>query len=814
MKKYLLAIVLTLLFCNLTHAQDFLRAKDLSTFKVDMLTDEDILKYKQQLQQSGVSETQAEQLAIQKGLPSSEILKLRARVSKIESTISSNNNKRNDNLSLSRTTYDSTIQTQTFEYRKKADKELMVFGSELFTNTNLTFEPNLRIPTPKNYVLGPDDEVVIDVFGYQEVNQRITVSPEGVINIPNVGLVAVNGLTIEQATKRIKDRMIKSGYSSISSSQSFIQVGVGRIRSIRVTVIGEVKKPGSYTLSSLSSLFNALYLAGGPNEKGSFREIELIRNGSVISKLDAYEFLLKGDQSKNVRLADQDVVRIPVAKNQVILKGEIKKPAIFETLQNDNLANLLDFSGGFSALAYKASVHITQVTDKEKRVKDVIKDEYKMYHPQDGDEIEVGKILDRFDNRVSIKGAVYMPGYYELSKELTVSKLIEKANGLKQDAYISRGIVVRTNQQTLAKDQISFNPKEIFSKPEIDVKLQKDDEVIIGEAMDFKDSSTITIEGEVKKPGVYPHYNNQTVKDILFKAGGFNDASSIDRVEIGRRVDGKDSMSGKISELITVSVDKDLNIKGTDIILKPWDVVMVRSKPNYKPQIMVRIEGEVQYPGTYVLASKEDKVSELIKRAGGLTKQAFLKGINITRINSNLAKDSSNVQFKKIQQQTKDTSNSLVADYVRPTVTIGLNMEDILKEPGGLEDVILQEGDVLNVAKEKREIKVSGEVLFPTDVVFSKGQKLRYYIERAGGFTDNARRSKVYVLQPNGVAAKTRHFLFIRTFPKIEPGCEILVPKKFDKTNNRITLSETIALTSAIASLAGIVIAIVNVTKK
>ena len=812
MKKYLLAIVLLLLVGDIIHAQEFLKSKDLSTLKVDMLTDEDILKYKQQLQQSGVSETQAEQLAIQKGLPSSEILKLRARVSKIESTISANNTKRNDNLSLSRS-YDST-NIQSFEFKKKNDKELSVFGSELFTNTNLTFEPNLRIPTPKNYVLGPDDEVVIDVFGYQEVNQRITVSPEGVINIPNVGLVAVTGLTIEQATKRIKERMIKSGYSSISSNQSFIQVGVGRIRSIKVTVIGEVKKPGSYTLSSLSSLFNALYLAGGPTDKGSFREIELIRNGSIVTKLDAYEFLLKGDQSKNVRLSDQDVIRIPVAKNQVILKGEVKKPAIFETLQNDNLAELLEFSGGFSSLAYKASVHITQVTDKEKRVKDVIKDEYKSYHPQDGDEIEVGKILERFDNRVSIKGAVYMPGYYELSKDLTISKLIEKANGLKQDAYISRGVVVRTNQQTLAKDQIAFNPKEIFTKPELDTKLQKDDEVIIGEALDFKDSSTITVEGEVKKPGVYPHYNNQTVKDILFKAGGFNDASSIDRVEIGRRVDGKDSMSGKISELITVSIDKDLNIKGNDIVLKPWDVVMVRSKPNYKPQIMIRIEGEVQYPGTYVLASKEDKVSELIKRAGGLTKQAFLKGIKITRINSNLAKDSSNVQFKKIQQQTKDTSNSLVADYVRPTVTIGLNMEEILKEPGGLEDVILQEGDVLNVAKEKREIKVSGEVLFPTDVVFSKGQKLRYYIERAGGFTDNARRSKVYVLQPNGVAAKTRHFLFIRTFPKIEPGCEILVPKKSDKTNSRLTLSETVALTSAIASLAGIVIAIVNVTKK
>ena len=810
MKKYILAICFFILVANITRAQDFLKSKDLSTFKVESLTDDEILKYKQQLDQSGLSEAQAEQLAIQKGLPSSEILKLRARFAGIESTMSSN--KKLGNQQVGRT-YDSTNQMQTFEYHNYSNKELTVFGSELFNNVNLSFEPNLRIPTPKNYVLGPDDELVIDIFGYQEVNQRITVSPEGSINIPNVGLVSVNGLTIEQASRRIKDRMIKSGYSSIASNQSFIQISVGKIRSNRITVIGEVKKPGSYTLSSLSTLFNALYLAGGPTNKGSFREIELIRNGVVITKLDAYEFLLKGDQTKNLRLSDQDVIRVPVAKTQVILKGEVKKPAIFEVLKNDNLEQLIETAGGFSALAYKASVHIKQVTDKEKRIKDVIKEEYKNYHPQDGDEIEVSKVLDRFDNRVTIKGAVYMPGFFELSSGLTVSKLIEKANGLKQDAYITRGVVVRTNQQTLAKDALAFNPKDIINNAVTDIILQKDDEVIIGEAVDFKDSSSITVDGQVKKPGVYPYYNNQTVKDILFQAGGFTDASSIDRVEIGRRVDGKDSGSGKISELITVSIDKDLNITGNDIILKPWDVVMVRSKPNYKPQIMVKVQGEIQYPGTYVLSSKEDKVSEVIKRAGGLTKQAFLKGINITRTNTNIAMDSSNAQFKKIQQQINDTSGSITSDYIKPSVTIGLNMEKILKEPGGLEDVILQEGDILNIGKVKREIKVSGEVLFPTDVVYNPGQHLRYYIERAGGFTDRARKRKVYVIQPNGVAAKTRHFLFFHSFPKIEEGCEILVPKKADNTNSRLSLSETIALTSAVASMAGIVIAIINVTK-
>jgi len=789
-------------------SQDILKSKDLSTIKVDQLSDEDILKYEQQLQQSGLSETQAEQLAIQKGFPSSEIIKLRARLAGINA--SSYGKKTENNPQGGSRTYDyDTTQLNRKPFEKLS---LRVFGSELFNNNNLTFEPNLRIATPKNYVIGPDDEIVIDVFGYQEVNQRAIVSPEGNINIPNVGMIAVNGLTVEQATKRIREKMIHSGYASINNNQSQIQVSIGKIRSIRVTVIGEAKRPGSYTLSSLSTLFNALYSAGGPTEKGSFRQIEVVRNGVVVVKMDAYRFLLKGDQTKNIRLMDQDVVRIPVAKVQAVVKGEIRNPAIYEVLNGESLSDVIEFAGSFTSTAYTASVHITQVTDKEKRIKDVDKADFKNYQPLNGDEIVVSKILDRFDNRITLNGAVYRPGNYELTPGLTLSQLIQRADGLKEDAFIQRGILVRINQKDLTKEVISFSIPEIFSSPLKDILLQKNDEITIGSSAEFKDSTTITIEGEVRKPGIYSYYTNKTLKDVLFEAGGLTDASSIDRIEIARRLNvdkAADSSSDKLSEIIQIGIDKDLTITGNNVKLQPWDVIMVRSKPGYKPQVSVSVEGEIQYPGIYVLASKEDRVSELIKRAGGLTKQAFVNGINLSRINTSLIKDTNDVHLKKIQQQTKDTSG-IIQDYIRPVVNIGLEMNKIIDHPGGREDIVLQEGDVLNVPKEKREIKVSGEVLFPTEVVYIKGHHLNYYIDRAGGFTDNARKSKVFVLRPNGIAAKTKHFLFFKRYPKVEAGSEILVPKKVYRVNRTLSVTEMIAITSSLASLAYMVVALMR----
>ena len=814
--KFLLrALLLVGFLCFSTrslHAQDILKSKDLSTFKVDNLTDDDITKFKQQLQQSGLTETQAEQLALQRGLPSSELSKLRAKLAS-----SSNNNAKSSSITsraISRVidTLDNNTTVQVQDIIQERETSNTVFGSELFNNPTPIFEPNLRIPTPKNYILGPDDELIIDVFGYQEANYHLTVSPEGSINIPFIGIVPVTGITIEQATKRIKDKMIHSGYASMGTTQTQLQVSIGKIRSIKVTVIGDAKKPGSYNISSLSTLFNALYAAGGPTNKGSFRQIELIRNNKVITKLDAYDFLLRGDQTNNVRLTDQDVIRIPPAKVQVSLLGQVKREGIFEVLPTENLQKIIDYSGGFTNEAYTASIQIKQVTDKERRIKDVLKNEFSIYNPLKGDSIVVNKILNRYNNRITISGAVYRPGTYELEKGITLSKLIAKADGLKDDAFKDRGEIVRTNDTDLTKKIIPFSVQSIVKGKTNDIVLQKNDEVVIGEAAAYREKYTLTLEGEVKKPGIYPYFQGMTLNDLLFLAEGFTDASATGNIEIARRVKSDDdTRKNEMATIIDVAAQKDLKLLGKEFELIPWDVISIRRKKDYREQISVKVEGEVKYPGNYVLAEKNERVSSLLKRAGGITGEAFIEAANLIRVNNSIQKDNNGEadKVKKIQQQLKDTSNNLAESYTKPTIKVGLDLVKILSDPEGLNDILLQEGDVLSIPKQKNEIKVNGEVMVPSEIVYRKGANLSYYINKAGGYTDNARQRKVYVLYANGDASKTKHFLFFRIHPPIEPGAEILVPKIPEKKSSMST-GELVALTSAVASLVGVVIAILR----
>jgi len=810
--RVLFLVFLLLFSAKNLRAQDILKSKDLSSFKVDDLSDDDIIKFKQQLQQSGLSETQAEQLALQRGLPSSELSKLRARLA---STSGNNKNSSITSKAISRVIENDTSELLPRDLLRQREKEVKntVFGSELFDNPTPIFEPNLRIPTPKNYTLGPDDELVIDVFGYQEANYHLTVSPEGSINIPFVGIVPVVGITVEQATKRIREKMIHSGYASLSNEQTQLQVSVGKIRSIKVTVIGDAKKPGSYNISSLSTLFNALYAAGGPTDKGSFRQIELIRNNKVITKLDAYDFLLKGDQTNNVRLTDQDVIRIPPAKVQVSLSGEVKREGIFEMLPSDNLQNVIDFSGGFTNEAYTASIQIKQVTDKERRIKDVVKEHFNDYLPSKGDSIFIGKILNRYDNRITISGAVYRPGTYELENGVTLSKLIEKADGLKEDAFKERGVIVRTNDTDLTKKIIPFDVQAIVSNKVTDIPLQKNDEVIIGEAEAYKEKYTLTLEGEVKKPGIFPYFQGITLNDLLFLAEGVTDAAAINNIEIARRVKSDDDLrKNEMATIIDVSCQKDLKLIGKEIELQPWDVVSVRKKKDYREQISVKVEGEVKYPGNYILASKDERVSDLLKRAGGLSEEAFVEAANLIRVNTSIQKEDNNKteeKVKKIQQELKDTSSSLAESFTKPTIKVGLNLSKILNNPDGIDDILLQEGDVLSIPKQKNEIKVNGEVMVPSEVVFRKGAILSYYIDKAGGYTDNARERRVYVLYPNGDANRIKHYLFFKKYPRVTPGAEILVPK-IPERKNKMSITETIALTTGIASMAGVVIAILK----
>lgn len=812
-----LFLVLSVMQLN---AQDLLKGKDLSTIKVDMLTDDEIVSYKQQLSQSGLSESQAEQLAMMRGFPASEIIKLRARLAKIDMSAYTNKKPTQQATSKPKQFEGREVDSSGFNKDIKALKaktpSSYIFGGDLFTNENITFEPNLRIPTPKNYVIGPDDEVVIDVYGYQEVNQKLQVSPEGFITLPYVGMINVSGLTVEQASKRIRDKMIGNGYASIGSGQSKVNISIGKIRSIKVTVIGDATKVGTFTLSSLATLFHALYAAGGPNEKGSLRNIEVIRNSRVIEKFDAYSFLMKGNQASDIRLMDRDLIRIPTAQNQITLSGEVRKPAVFEVLPNESLNEIINYAGGFTSNAYTNALHIIQNTGKEKQLVDVSRAEYITYKPKNGDVIDVEKILDRFANKISLKGAVYRPGDYAFTQGLTLNKLLANADGLKQDAFTQRGTIVRTNDD-YTKSIIPFNPLNIVQGKQKDIDLQKNDEVFIGLSKDYKEDFVVSISGQVKKPGEYPYYENISLKDLVFAAGGFTEGSSLDKIEVARRIinDSQDT-SNKLATVIVINSQKDLDLTGSDIILQPWDIINVRTKVSYKQQIAVNVEGEVLYPGSYILVSKNDKVSDVLKRAGGFTNTAFLKGAYITRLNkSNLIKDTTDVYFKRLTRQaSKDTGNSIQAsEIVQQKIKIGLNVEAIQANENSLENIYLQEGDVITIPNKKREIKVSGEVVFPTEVVFVEGQDLRYYIERAGGYTDKALKRKVIVLQPNGVAAKTKKFLFFKSYPKVEEGCEILVPMQSQNLGKKLTTAETIGIASSITGLAAVVVAILNATK-
>ena len=809
--RLVLCSLIILVSTQVGHSQGLLKTSDLSKINVDALTDEEILRYKDQLQTAGLSEVQAEQLAIQRGMPSSEVLKLKARLAKIVNASKIVSAPTQLSRRSQDTLYNNQNKADTTRNTRPQDDRPSVFGSEIFSNPSLSFEPNLRIATPKNYMIGPDDELLIDVYGYQEVNYRLVVSPEGTITIPYVGVVPVSGSTIENVSRRIRERMIRNGYASLASGQSKLDINVGRIKSIKITIVGEAKRPGTFTLSSLSNMFNALYAAGGITSRGSFRKIELIRNNNVVNTLDVYDFLLKGDLSGNVGLADQDVIRVPVAELQVIAKGEVKRPGIYELLSSENMNDLIRFTGGFTNEAYTAAIHIEQLNDRERQLKDIASTQFNTYKPQRGDVVIVDRVLETYANRVTINGAVIRPGQFELTPGLQLSELIKKADGLREDAFTNRALLIRTRPD-LTTEIIPFQVNEVLQNPAYDIKLNKEDVVNIGSIFDYKENYSITIEGEVRKPGVYKYIDKITLKDLLFQAGGLTDAAAPQQIEIARRLNN-DSMgsSQKIAEVLDVNSERDLASKGSEIVLQPYDIVLIRTKIGYKPQVTVALAGEVVYPGTYVLETKQDKISDLVKRAGGLTPEAYLDGAYLSRINaSGISREANISRIQKIQRDARDTSNTLLDDVTNPIVKVGLNLGTILFNPGSNEDIILREGDVLNVSKITNEVMINGEVMFPTQVVFKAGADLSYYIDKAGGFTDNARKKRTYVLYANGSAGKTKKFLFIKAYPTIKPGAEILVPKTVDRSRQKLSTGELIGMSTALATLLTIVVTLVR----
>lgn len=815
--KLILLLVISLSIHSASFSQDLLRNTNLSQIKVDQISDADLLKFQQKLKSSGVSVDQAIQIAISKGLPSSEADKLKQRLLQLNTFGSSgkNPNNSNSNNKIDSIFYQNKIDSTVKDSTRLPIIDPKIFGSELFNNASLNFQPNLQIATPLNYVLGPGDQVEIAVYGVQEVAHSLSVSNEGSIYIPNVGQIKVAGLTVEAATATIKLRMGRTAYGSLLSGSSKLSVTLGGIRSIHVTIIGS-NHPGNYTLPSLSTVFNALFVCGGPSQVGSFREIELIRDNKLFRKIDLYRFLVNGDQTDNIGLKENDVIRIPTYKNRIEIEGYVKRPGIFEILPNETFNDLLTFCSGFADSAYKASVKITQFTDKEFNVKDISSNEYDLYHPKAGDRYLVSKVLNRFANRVNITGAVFRPGIYELTQGLTLGDLIRKADGLQEDAYMERGQIIRLKND-LTRELLSFNLKDVLNGNN-NVALKREDSVIIKSIFDLRDEYFITLQGEVRDAGTYSFSENLSLKDALLLAGGLTDAAYPQRIEIARLI-RRDSLTRadvRASEIIDINGLQDLSSASNNLQLRPFDVVTVRRKPGLLALETVTVSGELQYPGPYVLSKREERVSDLIKRAGGFSPEAFKGGAYLKRYDyDEERKRQKRLQAEKIQEQLSgsvdSTDTTIREDFTKDYDQIPLDIIKIISNPGSLEDVVLKSGDELFVPKFNAQVRISGSVLFPTQIPFNETYNFKDYLSSAGGVAQNGKKSKAYILYANGKAAATKHFLFFKSYPKVMPGAEIIVPKKVERRG--VSPGEAIGIASALASLAGVVIAILNLTK-
>jgi len=790
-------------------AQDLLKGKDLSQVKVDQLSDADVAKLKTQLTSAGMTIDQAEQMALAKGMPPAEFAKLKQRLS-VSSTNTIGAGKLNSQEAQSAArTNNSSDSLDTKDGKTKSLINPLIFGSELYTGVAPSFEPNLKLATPMNYVLGPDDQILVSVYGVQEYNGDLLVSAEGNVAIPNVGQVKVAGLTIEAATQKLKTIMGNGVYAYLKSGGSKLSVTLSKIRSIKITIIGS-NRPGNFNVSSLSTVFNALYIAGGPSAFGSFREIELMRNNKPERKIDLYRLLLAGDQSDNVGLKDNDVIRIPAYKTRVELQGQVKRPGIFEVLPGETLSQVLTFASGFTDTAYKASLKVFQLTEKERQVHDLQAAQYTTYQPQSGDVFVASKILNRFQNRVTITGAVFRPDVYELTPGLHIADLIRRADGLKEDAFTGRGQIIRL-QEDLTRSIFSFDIKKALAGDATNNSvLQREDEIFISSVLDLRDSFRVTIQGEVRIPGQYEYVDNLTLKDVILQAGGFTDAA-YKNIEIARLLkrDSLTATDNRASSIIYTEINGgDLTSSTANILLQAFDVITIRRKAGYTLPESVTVSGQVQYPGPYALSRRNEKVSDLLKRAGGFTPDAYPDGAYLKRYKTDSEKQQAEETIKKLQKTVKDSTAMIANEILRDYDKVPLDLAMIMKSPGSIEDMVLKARDELFIPKFDGQVKISGEVLLVTQVPYQTNNSLKDYINDAGGFTTYAMRSKAYIVYANGKGASTKHFLFFKFYPKILPGSELIVPKRPEKKSSSI--AETLGIASALASLAGVVIAILK----
>lgn len=671
---------------------------------------------------------------------------------------------------------------------------IKIFGHDIFRSKNLSFEPAMNIATPSNYTLGPGDEVILDIYGASQFNGSFKIAPDGSITIPNEGPVNVSGLTVSQAQAKVI-RSIGGHYQDSS-----IKLSVGQTRTITVNVMGEVKTPGTYTLSAFSTVFNALYLAGGINNIGTMREVKVSRNGRIITKVDIYDYIVNGKLTGNVMLRDNDVILVGTYENLVKVDGKIKRPMYYEMKKTESLQSLLTFAGGFTGDAYKKKVRVERKSEDGLTVHNVDEWDFTSFKLEDGDVAVIDTIISRYKNTVKISGAVFRPGYYKIGTNVnSVKTLVENAGGLTEMANRTRAVLHRMKENRTIST-MTINLAAILDGSMPDAILQNEDELIISSFEEIENNKTLTIYGDVYKPGKYKYAEGETIEDLITEAGGLKESASLANIEVARRITNKsdETHDVKVATIYSTTLANGLPIEGeSKFVLMPYDIITVHRSPNYQEQKMVHVTGEVRYGGAYALESKEERLSNVLKRAGGMTKNAYANGVQLIR---KVTKKELEIQRMKLDvAKTEADSLEIMNSLQRTSYNVGIDIDKALSKPGCPSDIVLQEGDSIYVPQLNNVVKISGEVMFPNTVAYDEGRSASFYLNQAGGVSRNGKRSLAYIVYPNGQVSKISK-------GKILPGCEIVVPTKPEKKIDTQRTSMWLALASSIATIAAVLI--------
>jgi len=734
------------------------------------VTDAQLEEFIKVSQSKGLSQADVEAGAVAKGYTEADIARIRGRINTLKTKtdkatpINLSSTVRQQQGQVSEKT--PTLVSNELEVGKKRD----VFGSQLFSSKTLTFEPNLRLPTPKDYILGVDDELRIDITGYAYQHYDARVSPEGTVKVESLSPIYVNGLTVEQAKSKIVERL-KMLYAGLRTGGLSADVTLGNVRSIRVTIIGEAANPGTYTISSLATAFHALYICGGPNGNGTLRNIQVLRNNKLLQRIDLYNFMLNGTMTDDVSLRDNDVILIPIAPKKIEIEGETKRSGIFEVGPEETYQDLLRYAGGYTEQAYQATVNVYRNTAKERQLLTFDPIQEARFSMQNGDRYIVGTILNRFENKVEVIGAVFRPGEFALSPQLqTVKQLIQKADGLREDAFRNRAFLKR-KRENLDPELIPVNLDQLFKGTE-DIPLKREDVLVIKSIAETRQLQTVVIQGAVNNGGVFDYAESMTLQDLVLLAGGFTDGATNKGIELSRRL-YNDETQAETVEVKKYDIQKDLN-EISKIVLRPFDEIIVRSLPNYQAQQLVSVKGEVYYPSSYVISNRNERISQLLERAGGLRPEAYVLGIQ----------------------------------FIRNGKLVAMDLTEILQNPNHPNNLVLLAGDELIVPKIQETIVVSGQVFNPNVIAFNPRFSFKEYVNQAGGFTDSADVSKIYAVYVNGFTARTKKILGMKFYPPIQRGMRLIVPTR--PIRNRITSAERLSLFTGLTSASVLLITLIR----